>query len=36
VQAACERQRLEGLLPATLEVVYGAAFAGESRDGHAR
>jgi malonyl-CoA O-methyltransferase len=36
VQAACERQRHEGLLPATLEVVYGAAFAGEPRDGHAR
>ncbi len=36
VQAACERQRLEGLLPATLEVVYGAAFAGEPREGHAR
>lgn len=32
-QAAYERQRLEGLLPATIEVVYGAAFAGEPRDG---
>lgn len=30
-RATYERQRHEGLLPATFEVVYGAAFAGEPR-----